>query len=125
MVLILRDTLTENILRWYLGEKKSCPPLSNENSFLAKSAVELAANIKNGEISATKLIQATINRMNEVNGVLNAIVDGPFNEALKEAQHIDDRIANKQISEGKRNFKKNIHNFMFSLPVAIPSQAQV
>lgn len=105
MVLILRDKLSERILEWYFGEKKSCPRLTEENSFLAKSAVELALMIKRQEISSTKLIQATIDRINEVNGNLNAIVDGPFvEEALKEAQVIDDRISNKLISEGMYSF---------------------
>lgn len=30
--------------------------------------------------------------------MLNAVVDGPFKEALEEAKRIDDRIANKQIT---------------------------
>lgn len=105
MVLILRDKLSERFLEWYFGEKKSCPRLTEENSFLAKSAVELAAMIRRREISSTKLIQATINRINEVNGNLNAIVDGPFVEAFEEAQIIDDRISNKLISEGMYCFR--------------------
>lgn len=100
MVLILKDKVLESFLQWYFGEKKSCPPLTNENNFLAKSAVELAASVRKGDISSTELIQATINRINEVNKVLNAVVDGPFTEALEEARIIDDRIANKKISAG-------------------------
>lgn len=101
LLLILKDKLSEIILGWYFGDKKdSCPPLNDENSFLKKSAVELAALIRNGELTSTRLIEATINRMKEVNGIFNAIVDGPFLEALEEAKIIDERIANKQISEG-------------------------
>lgn len=99
MVLVLKDKASEKCLEWYFGGKKECPPLSNENSFLAKSAVDLAASIKNGELTATRLIEATMSRMKEVNGVLNAIVDGPFLEALNEANAIDHRIANNQIPE--------------------------
>lgn len=34
-----------------------------------------------------------------MNKVLNAVVDGPFKEALEEAKQIDERIASKKISE--------------------------
>lgn len=87
-------------LDWYFGEKKSCPPLKDEYRFLTKSATELAASIRNGEITSTQLVEATISRIKEVNGVLNAVVDGPFAEAVEEAKTIDECIANKQISKG-------------------------
>lgn len=105
MVLILKDKLSEVFLGWYFGEKKTCPPLKSEYNFLAKSAKELANLIETKQITSTQLIKATIDRMNEVNGVLNAIVDGPFvAEALREAQLIDERIANNQISKGSYIF---------------------
>lgn len=87
-------------LKWYFGEKKKCPPLKDEHSFLKKSACELGRAIRNGEITSTQLIQATISRIKEVNGILNAVVDGPFLEALEHAKIIDERIANKQITAG-------------------------
>lgn len=101
VLLVLKDKISEIFFEWYFGEKKVCPPLKNNNEFLTKSAAELAASIRKGEITSTQLIAATINRIMEVNGVLNAMVDGPFvKEALSEAQNIDNRIANKQISTG-------------------------
>lgn len=100
LVLIVKDQLLEMFFKWYFGEKKACPPLKDGNQFLAKSATELATAIRNREITSTQLIEATINRIKEVNTVLNAIVDGPFTEALEQAKVIDERIANKQISEG-------------------------
>lgn len=95
----MRDYLSEIILQWYFGKGEECLPLTSENYFLAKSAVDLAASIKNREITASQLIKETISRMNRINGVLNAIVDGPFPEALEQAKDIDNRIANNQISE--------------------------
>lgn len=100
-MLILRDRVSEMFLKWYLGDRKRCPPLNSDNQFLSKSATELAALIRTGEITSTQLITATISRMNEVNGTLNAIVDGPFTEALKEAAAIDERIRNNDISKGE------------------------
>lgn len=100
LFLVLKDKLVEAALSWYFGEKKSeCPPLTEDNRFLAKSAIELAQMIRNGDITSYKLVDACIKRMNEVNRVLNAVVDGPFKEALDEAKHIDERIAGKLISE--------------------------
>lgn len=98
--LVLKESIVEMILKWYLGEPKSCPPLTGENRFLSKSATELAALIRTGEITSAKLVEATIKRINEVNSILNAVMDGPFLEALDQAKLIDERIANKQISQG-------------------------
>lgn len=100
MVLTIKDKLSDIFLGWYFGEKKTCSPLSSKNIFLSKNAVELAALIRNRKITSTQLVEATINRMKEVNGTLNAIVDGPFEDVLMEAKNIDERIANNQISEG-------------------------
>lgn len=112
-------------LKWYFGEKKTCPTLHDEHKFLAKSATDMAVAIRNGDITSTQLIQATINRIREVNGFLNAIVDGPFMEALEQAKLIDERISNKQISAGKLfiwffivslNSRNNSFYIHFSLP---------
>lgn len=100
LFLVLKDKAVEAALLWYFGEKKAeCPPLSDDNQFLSKSAVELAQMIRNGEITSYKLVEACVKRMNEVNKVLNAVADGPFKEALDEAKRIDERIAGKLISE--------------------------
>lgn len=100
LFLVLKDKAVEAALLWYFGEKKAeCPPLNDDNRFLSKSAVELARMIRNGEMTSYKLVDACIKRMTEVNRILNAVVDGPFKEALDEAKRIDERIAGKLISE--------------------------
>lgn len=100
LFLVLKDKTVEAALSWYFGAKETvCPPLNDANRFLSKSAVELAQMIRNGEITSYQLVDACIKRMNEVNKVLNAVVDGPFKEALDEAKRIDERIAGKLISE--------------------------
>lgn len=66
MGLILKDKLSEIALGWYFGDKGACPPLKNEHKFLSKSATELAALIRKGELKAADLVQATIDRMKEV-----------------------------------------------------------
>lgn len=71
MGLIIKDKICDISLDWYLGDKKSCPPLKDEHKFLAKSATELATLIKNGELKAVDLVQATIDRMKEVCSTIN------------------------------------------------------
>lgn len=66
MVLVAKDKASELLLGWYFGEKKTCPSISNEHRFLERSAVELAAAIRNGEITSTKLVRAVIDRIKEV-----------------------------------------------------------
>lgn len=104
MGLIVKDQLLEMFLKWYFGEKKECPSLKDGHEFLSRSATDLATAIRNQEITSTQLVEATINRIREVNVVLNAIVDGPFTEASEQAKVIDERIANKQITKGIPTF---------------------
>lgn len=86
------------MLEFYWGQKSKCPAL-RKDFFITKSAVEIAELIRNQDISSHQVVNAYINRMIEVNPVLNAVIDGPFLEALDEAQKIDERISKGQISE--------------------------
>lgn len=62
---LIKNFLLELILGWYLGERKTCPALK-QNKFLTKSAVDLAQMIRRKEITSTQLVQACIDRINEV-----------------------------------------------------------
>lgn len=95
----VKDLIIDWVLGWYLGEHKQIPGVAKQNGFLLKSASELARMIRMKEITSRQLVQACIDRIAEVNPVLNAVVDGPFEEALEEAQAIDERILLGQISE--------------------------
>jgi len=57
------------------------------------SARELARRIKTGELSATSVIRATLDRVARVNPGINAIVQDCAAEAMKDAEHLDARIA--------------------------------
>ncbi|KAL7039566.1 hypothetical protein ACKWTF_000027 [Chironomus riparius] len=92
------DKIVNFALEWYWGEKKSCPPL-RKNFFITKSAVEIAELIRQKDISSYHVVNAYINRIIETNPLLNAVLDGPFIEALDEAQAIDERISKESISE--------------------------
>lgn len=97
IIRLLVDKLVDAILEWYLGEKRVCPDLKKD-FFVTKSAVEIAELIRNKEITAYRVVNAYINRIIETNPIINAIIDGPFMEALDAATKIDERIANGLIS---------------------------
>lgn len=96
---MLKDWLMQAFFEWYWPERKPCPSLPDDAQFLRESGVVLANMIRTQKITSHQLVQAYIARMKQVNPVLNAIVDGPFTEALDVAQQIDDRIMSGQITE--------------------------
>lgn len=97
IIRLLVDKLVETVLELYLGDRKKCPNL-RKDFFITKSAVEIAELIRNKEIKVYQVVNAYINRIIETNPLLNAVIDGPFMEALDEATKIDDLIANGSIS---------------------------
>lgn len=59
------------------------------NQLLLNSATVLAEKIRNGQITSRQVVEAYINRIQEVNGVINGVVDTRFEEALCEADDAD------------------------------------
>ncbi|XP_030373856.1 fatty-acid amide hydrolase 2 [Scaptodrosophila lebanonensis] len=94
IVHIISDRLLEIILGWYLGQRKSvATPLSLEQqSIVTKSAVELAQLIREKKLKSYDICKAYCDRIETVNRDINAIVDGPFPEALQQAQEIDQKL---------------------------------
>ncbi|XP_025829590.1 fatty-acid amide hydrolase 2-A-like [Agrilus planipennis] len=70
-----------------------------QDPLLLESAISLAEKIRKKEVKAETVVQAFINRIKEVNYLLNALVDDRFKAALKEAQEIDTDIKNGKITE--------------------------
>ena len=95
---IFVDKAVNFVLELYWGEKKNCPAL-RKDFFITKSAVEIAELIRCRDITVYQVVNAYINRLIEINPVLNAVLDGPFMEALDEAQEIDEKISKGLISE--------------------------
>lgn len=98
IIRMLVDKIVDTVLENYLEGKKKCPDLKKD-FFITKSAVEIAELIRNKDITSYQVVNAYINRIIETNPVINAIIDGPFMEALDEASKIDERIAKGLISE--------------------------
>lgn len=100
LVHILSDRLLEFVLGWYLGpHKRVATPLSVEQQvILTKSAVELAQQIRERKLKSYDIVKAYSERIESVNRELNAVVDGPFTEALQQAQQIDKKLAANEYS---------------------------
>ena len=80
----------------YRIRPKKLPALDND--LLKIPATNLAYLIRNGEVKSEDVVKAYINRCNEVNPLINAIVENRFDAALKEARQIDE-----EIQKGLRN----------------------
>ncbi|KAF2904205.1 hypothetical protein ILUMI_01966 [Ignelater luminosus] len=69
-----------------------------QNPLIIESATSLAKKISEKQVTSEEVVRAFIERIKEVDGILNALVDSRFDEAIKEAKVID-----KNIAEGKIN----------------------
>lgn len=98
---MLVDAVLEYVLAWYWGPLKRCsaPSSREQEEIVSKSAVELARLIRQRELKSRQVVEAFIDRMRQVNPEINAIVDGPFTEALQEASEIDRKLDNGEFSE--------------------------
>ncbi|XP_011299621.1 fatty-acid amide hydrolase 2 [Fopius arisanus] len=97
MLLILRLAfwMTSVLLRisqpffWFRHRKQpqKIPPTSNP--LLQLSASELAKKIRLRQVSSEAVVTAYIERIKQVNPVVNAVVDHRYEDAIKEAQECD------------------------------------
>ncbi|KAM6949052.1 fatty-acid amide hydrolase 2-B [Aplochiton taeniatus] len=69
------------------GGSKKLPPVNNP--LLTTSAKQLAHKIRRREVSSVEVVQAYIDRIQEVNPLLNAMVKDRFSAALHEAAQVD------------------------------------
>uniref|UniRef100_T1HPU6 Amidase domain-containing protein n=1 Tax=Rhodnius prolixus TaxID=13249 RepID=T1HPU6_RHOPR len=90
----------QKLLSWLLWpffavtSMRSSPSLPSVKSpLLLLSASQLARKIRARKITSRELVDACIERIKEVNPVLNAVVQDRFKEAQQEANDVDDYIA--------------------------------
>lgn len=57
--------------------------------------------IRSREITAEQLFEACVRRIEQVNPMLNALVDGPFVDARDTVRSIDERIAAGEIDDAE------------------------
>ncbi|KAK9702936.1 Amidase [Popillia japonica] len=69
------------------------------NDVLKRSATTVAKNIRQKEITCVEVVKAYIERIKEVNPIINAVVEERFSDALKNAETVDKTIANNEFNE--------------------------
>lgn len=72
------------------GPAESQPPIKDLT--LLHSATTLAFKIRNKQLTSREVVQSYIDRIKEIQPVLNCIVEDRFEEALKEAEKCDDLL---------------------------------
>ncbi|KAK4873935.1 hypothetical protein RN001_013295 [Aquatica leii] len=77
------------------GEKM--PPI--KDLLLLESATSIAYKIRTKKVSSVQVLNSCIERIKEINPLLNCIVANRFEDALKEAQAADDLIKSGKLSE--------------------------
>ncbi|XP_077597629.1 fatty-acid amide hydrolase 2-B [Stigmatopora nigra] len=71
-------------------DKRTLPPVNNP--LLTVSATQLAGRIRRREVSSVEVVQAYIDRIQQVNPLVNAMVKDRFSAALQEAAQVDKLI---------------------------------
>ncbi|XP_055381046.1 fatty-acid amide hydrolase 2-B-like [Condylostylus longicornis] len=69
-------------------KRKIVPPITNK--LLLMPAIELAEKIRKQEIKSESVVRAYIERIQEVDPYLNAVIENRFSEAIKDAQRADE-----------------------------------
>jgi len=89
------DAFVNFVFGLYYKNKKQIvsAPNAADAKILLLSATELAKKIRQKELKSSQVVETYINRIKEVNGLLNALVDDCFEEALKLAKAVDEDIA--------------------------------
>ncbi|XP_069705396.1 fatty-acid amide hydrolase 2 isoform X1 [Periplaneta americana] len=81
----------------YDDSKRAQIPTVKE-SFLMESAVSLAEKIRNKEVSAETVVKGFIDRIREINPLINSVVDERYEAALQEAKEADKFLATTTLS---------------------------
>uniref|UniRef100_A0A1B6DM41 Amidase domain-containing protein n=1 Tax=Clastoptera arizonana TaxID=38151 RepID=A0A1B6DM41_9HEMI len=73
-----------------------CPPIKNR--LLLISAGELADEIRNKKVTCEEVIRTYIQRVQEVNPMLNCLVQDRFSDAVQEARAVDQMLATTSLT---------------------------
>ncbi|XP_063244073.1 fatty-acid amide hydrolase 2-A isoform X2 [Bacillus rossius redtenbacheri] len=83
------DFVVDKVFSWYYDDSKRKTISKVASPLLLESAVQLAEKIRRREVSAVDVVQGFIDRIREVNPVINAVVCDRFEVALREAQDVE------------------------------------
>ncbi|XP_078037813.1 fatty-acid amide hydrolase 2 [Augochlora pura] len=89
------DFLVDILFGFYYDNKsRKVPPVKND--LLLLSATELADRIRTKKVTSLEVVTAFIERAKEVNGLINAVVENRYSDALEEAKEVDKRLEKSQ-----------------------------
>uniref|UniRef100_A0A182TGM9 TFIIS N-terminal domain-containing protein n=1 Tax=Anopheles melas TaxID=34690 RepID=A0A182TGM9_9DIPT len=101
-------------------ERRKLPPI--EDPLLLLSATVLAERIRKREIRSEDVVRAYIQRCQQVNPLLNAIVEDRFEAALEEAQEVDRQLAKGTLGPAEELARNKP---LLGLPVSIKESLAV
>ncbi|KOC60847.1 Fatty-acid amide hydrolase 2 [Habropoda laboriosa] len=91
LLFLISCLVTPFLMLQFFKKRKRLPPI--KSPLLLLSASEIARRIRRKEISSEEVIRAYIERCEDVNPVLNAIVESRFDAAIQEARKVDEFLA--------------------------------
>ncbi|XP_045467054.1 fatty-acid amide hydrolase 2-like [Harmonia axyridis] len=101
ILLVLARVINFFVEFWWLifpkAEIKSVPPPKDD--LLLISATKLAELIRKKKVSSEDVIRVYINRIKEVNPLINAVVQDRFEDALKDAKGVTDYLRTTSLTE--------------------------
>lgn len=103
-VRIVIDSIIDLVFGWYYNGKEVKIPASSK-PFVLDSAVSIAQSIRNKKRTCEEVVTAFIERIEEINPIINAVTDNRFEAALSEARKIDSDIAENRITAEDFNKK--------------------
>ncbi|XP_056641153.1 fatty-acid amide hydrolase 2-B isoform X2 [Diorhabda sublineata] len=107
------------IIKRVFRKNKTCPPVSNE--ILLLSATELAEKIRNRNVSCESVVRAYINRIQQVNPIINAVIEDRFQAALEDAKRVDQFLASSQMDV--KEIEEN--HPLLGVPISIKGSIEV
>ncbi|KAB0794152.1 hypothetical protein PPYR_13772 [Photinus pyralis] len=96
-VRIYLDRLIDFVFGCYYKSRVQIVPKPS-NPIVIESATALAKRIREQNLTSEALVRACIDRIKQVNPLINAVVDERFEDALAEAKQLDERIRNGAVS---------------------------
>ncbi|XP_037091608.1 fatty-acid amide hydrolase 2-like [Pollicipes pollicipes] len=83
----------------YNNRTEPLPPI--RNMVLLESGVSLARMIRKGKLKSEEVVRSFMERIREVNPILNCVTEDRFEEALAEARGVDKLVASGERSEAE------------------------
>ncbi|XP_053691584.1 fatty-acid amide hydrolase 2-B-like [Sabethes cyaneus] len=96
VVLRILNVVLTPFIKFVGGPRRKTPFPEIRNEMLEIPAVDLAERIRNKELRSEDVVRAYIERIREVNPLINAVVEERFAAAIEDAKKADDMIANMQ-----------------------------